>query len=156
MIESVWLDRATWNDLPYKFEAGTPNVAGAVGLKAAIDYLTRLGMEAIRTYEKHLTHHALAQLTAVEGLTLFGEAPERGGVISFNLDGLHAHDVAQYLDSEGIAVRAGHHCAYPIMRKLGVPATARASLAFYNTTEELDRLAEALEKSKEFFGRVPR
>jgi cysteine desulfurase/selenocysteine lyase len=151
MIRSVWLDRSTWNDLPYKFEAGTPHIAGAVGLKAAIEYLSGLGMERIRAYEDSLTRYALERLGAVDGLTVHGEAPVRGGVISFTLDGVHPHDVAQYLDSEDIAIRAGHHCAYPIMRKLGVPATARASLAFYNTAGEIERLAGALNRAKEFF-----
>ena len=154
MISSVWLDRATWNELPYKFEAGTPNIAGAVGLHAAIDYLSALGMEAIRTYEEELTRHALERLGGVPEIHIYGEAPERGGVIAFNLGDLHPHDVAQFLDHEGIAIRAGHHCAYPIMRKLGVAATARASLYFYNTADDVDRLVDALDKTKEFFGRV--
>ncbi len=151
MIGSVWLDRATWNSLPYKFEAGTPNVAGAVGLGAALDYVTALGLPAVAEYEGKLTAYALERLAEVPELTLYGSAAHRGAVISFNLGDIHAHDVAQFLDSRGIAVRAGHHCAQPLMRKLGVPATTRASLSFYNTPREVDRLVEALGQARGFF-----
>jgi cysteine desulfurase/selenocysteine lyase len=151
MIRSVWLERATWNDLPYKFEAGTPNVEGAVGLMAAMDYLAELGMKTICRHEADLTQYALKRLSEIEGLTVYGAAPDRAGVISFNLTDVHAHDVAQLLDEVGIAVRAGHHCAHPLMRKLGVSSTARASLYLYNTREEIDRLAQALKNIKGFF-----
>ena len=155
MIRAVWLDRAEWNDLPYKFEAGTPNIAGAVGLGAAVDYLSDLGMDSVRRYEAGLTDHALSRLREIPGLTLYGPKRRRSGVVAFNLGDLHAHDVAQGLDSEGIAVRAGHHCAQPVMRKLGVSSTVRASFSFTNTREEIDRLAHALAGVKEFFRRVP-
>ena len=152
MIEAVWLDHATWNEPPYKFEAGTPPIAQTVGLGAAVDYLSEIGMENVFAYETELTEYADERLSRVPGIELYGKAPERVGVFSFNVVGMHSHDVAQYLDTAGVCVRSGHHCAHPIMRKLGVPATARASLYFYNTREEIDRLAEALEKAKEFFG----
>ena len=151
MIEAVWLDHATWNELPYKFEAGTQPIAETVGLGAAVDYLGRLGMENIAAYERELTAYAEERLDAISGLSLYGHAGQRAGVFSFNVEGMHSHDVAQYLDTEGICVRSGHHCAHPIMRRLGVPSTARASLYFYNTREEVDRLADALGRAKEFF-----
>ena len=155
MIRSVWLDRSTWNDLPYKFEAGTPNVEGAVGLEAAVEYLEALGREEVAAYEGELTRYALRQLESVEGLTLHGLAPQRTGVFSFSLEGVHPHDVAQWLDGEGIAVRAGHHCAQPLARRLGVTATARASLGLYNLPEELDRLASGLRRVRQELGRGP-
>lgn len=151
MISAVWLDRATWNELPHKFEAGTPNVGDAVAFAAALDYLAEIGMANIRAYEEQLVSIALGQLREVPQLRLYGEAPQRGAVISFNLGDLHAHDVAQFLDREGVAVRAGHHCAHPLMRKLGVPATARASFYFYNTAEEAAVLASSLRRAQEFF-----
>ena len=153
MIRSVWLERSTWNDLPYKFEAGTPNVEGAVGLEAAVDYVEKLGREEVAAYERELTRHALRRLESVEGLSLHGRAPERTGVLSFSLKGVHPHDVAQWLDGEGVALRAGHHCAQPLMRRLGVTATARASLGLYNLTEELDRLAAGLRRAREALAR---
>ncbi len=154
MIRAVWLDHATWNDLPWKFEAGTPNVEGAVGLGAAVDYLLGLGMRDVAAREARLGSYCLERLREVPGLTVYGsaQAGSRGAVYSFNLDGLHPHDVAQYLDSQGIAVRAGHHCAQPLMRALGVSATARASLSFYNTESECDRLREALVRARKMFG----
>lgn len=152
MISAVWLDHATWAELPHKFEAGTPNVGGAVALGAAIDYLSELGMDNVRAYEEEISRYAIDRLDGVPGLQLYGRAPERGAVFSFNLEGLHAHDLAQFLDREGVAVRAGHHCAHPAMRKLGIPATARASFYFYNLPSEADALAEALVKTQEFFG----
>jgi cysteine desulfurase/selenocysteine lyase len=151
MISSVWLDRATWNQIPHKFEAGTPNIAGAVGLGAAIDYLKKLKMEVITKYEQKLTTYALKKMREIEGMHIFGLAPFRGGVISFNQGSIHPHDMAQFLDSEGIAVRAGHHCAQPVMRKLGVPATTRASFYFYNTYSEIDIFIEKLKKAGEYF-----
>jgi cysteine desulfurase/selenocysteine lyase len=151
MISAVWLDHATWNDLPYKFEAGTPNVAGAVGLGAAIDYLSGLGLAGIRAYEGALADQVLEALRAVPDLHIHGQSPERGAVFSFTLGDVHAHDVAQFLDRDGLAVRAGHHCAHPIMRKLGVPATGRASFYLYNTPEEALALAASLGRAREFF-----
>lgn len=152
MIRSVWLDKATWNEIPHKFEAGTPNIAGAVGFGAAIDYLSKIGMGRITKYEQKLTTYALTKMRGIEDMRIFGSAPFRGGVISFYLGNIHPHDMAQFLDNEGIAVRAGHHCAQPVMRKLEVPATTRASFYFYNTYQEVDKLVEQIEKAREFFG----
>jgi cysteine desulfurase/selenocysteine lyase len=151
MIRSVRLEESTWNDLPWKFEAGTPNVEGAIGLGAAVDWILGVGFEAIEAREARLTRYAIEKLDSVEGLVIHGRARERGAVLSFSLGKVHPHDVAQYLDREGIAVRAGHHCAQPLMKRLGVPATARASIALYNTEEELERLRVALEGAKEFY-----
>jgi cysteine desulfurase/selenocysteine lyase len=151
MIAEVRLEGSTWNDLPYKFEAGTPSIAEAIGLGAAVDYLSALGMDKIRTHEKAITAYALERLAEVPQLTVYGAAPERGGVTAFTLAGIHAHDVAQVLDGSGIAIRAGHHCAMPLHTKLGVAATARASFYLYNTFEEVDRLIEALYKVKSVF-----
>ncbi len=152
MIREVWADRATWNEIPYKFEAGTPNIAQAVGMGAAIEYLEELGMDAIRAHEVELTSYALEKIGAL-GATIYGpkEASERGGVVSFNLEEVHPHDMATIVDQEGLCIRAGHHCAQPLMRKLGVPATARASFYIYNTEEDVDALIDALEKSKGWF-----
>ncbi|MBA2580446.1 MAG: SufS family cysteine desulfurase [Thermoleophilaceae bacterium] len=154
MIGHVGLDRSTWAEPPAKFEAGTPPIAEAVGLAAAIDYLAAIGMERVRAHERELTAHALERLPAVPGITVYGPRdPEgRGGVISFAIEGLHPHDVAELCDREGVCVRAGHHCAQPLMRLLGVGATARASFHVYNTHEEVDRLVEALVKARSVFG----
>lgn len=153
MIREVHKGWARWNDLPWKFEAGTPNVAGAIGLGAAVDYLTPLGMENVRAHERALTAYALEQLDALGGLRIFGprDVDRRGGVVSFLLEGVHAHDIASLLDADGVAVRAGHHCAQPLMERLGVPATSRASFYVYNLKEEVDRLVAALERVKEVF-----
>ena len=153
MIREVWLDHATWNDLPWRFEAGTPNVAGAVGLAAAIAYLERVGMGAIREHEQALTALALEALRREPGMTLYGplNAADKGGVIAFNLDGIHAHDVAQALDQEGIAVRGGHHCAMPLMRRLGVPGTARASFYLYTTEAEIETFVASLAHVRRLF-----
>jgi cysteine desulfurase/selenocysteine lyase len=151
MISSVWLENATWNEIPHKFEAGTPNIAGAIGLGAAIDYLSNIGMIPIALYEQALTTYTLEKLASIEEMHIYGRAPERGGVISFNLGDIHPHDLAHFLDRKGIAVRAGHHCAQPIMRKLNIAATTRASLYFYNTTEEIDVLLASLKEAREFF-----
>jgi len=151
MIRSVRFEGSTWNELPWKFEAGTPNAAGAIGLGAALDYLSELGLEALGKREDELSDYARRVLGGVDGLVVYGSAPRRCPVFSFNLGAVHAHDVAQFLDREGIAVRAGHHCAQPLMRSLAVPATARASLSFYNTEDELDRLAAALESASRFY-----
>ena len=152
MILKVSFEGTTYNSLPHKFEAGTPNIAGAVGLGAAIDYLETLGMDRIAQYEHGLLDYATRRLAEVRGLRFIGTAREKAAVISFVLDGIHAHDVGTILDSEGIAIRTGHHCAMPVMDFYGVPATARASLAFYNTREEVDRLATALGRAREVFG----
>ncbi len=155
MIRTVTLEGSTWNDLPYKFEAGTPAIAQAVGLGAAVDYLTALGMENILAHEQQVVEYALERLSEVGGLTLYGPPPEqRNGVVTFTLRGLHAHDIAQLLDAEGVAVRAGHHCAMPLHRKLGVPATARASFYVYNTRAEVDALVEAIYNARKVFGLV--
>lgn len=153
MIDFVNLYDSTWKELPWKFEAGTPNIAGAIGLGAAIDYLTALGMDNIHQYEQDLVNYVLPKLTAIEGLTVYGpqNPAEHTGVVAFNLDGIHPHDVATALDMEGVAVRAGHHCAQPLLQHLQVPATARASFYFYNTKEDADRLVAAILATKEFF-----
>jgi cysteine desulfurase/selenocysteine lyase len=152
MILNVSFDGTTYNALPYKFEAGTPNIAGVVGLGAAIDYLESIGLDRIAEYERQLLDYATRRLSAVPGLRFIGTARDKAAVISFVLDGIHAHDVGTILDSEGIAIRTGHHCAMPVMDFYGVAATARASLAFYNTTAEIERLATALDKAREVFG----
>ena len=153
MIDFVDLYQSTWKELPWKFEAGTPNIAGAIALGAAVDYLTELGLDAIHEYEAKLVRYVLPKLQAIEGLTIYGpqNPDKRTGVIAFNLDGLHPHDVATALDMEGVAVRAGHHCAQPLLTYLNVPATARASFYFYNTKADCDRLVEAIQATKEFF-----
>lgn len=151
MIRSVSFERSTWNDLPWKFEAGTPNVAGAIGLGAAIDYIGSVGWDSIRAREDELSSYALERLSAVDGVAIYGSAPSRCPVFSFNLAAVHAHDLAQFLDSRGVAVRAGHHCAQPLMRVLGIPAAVRASLAFYNTEAEIDRLVDGLAGASRFY-----
>lgn len=152
MISRVTLEGSTWNDLPYKFEAGTPSIAEAIGLGVAVDYLSAIGMDKVHQYEQMITAYAMERLEEISGLTLYGpEASKKGAVTTFTLDNAHAHDVAQVLDSYGIAVRAGHHCAMPLHDILCVTATARASFYIYNTFEEVDKLAEALEKVKDTF-----
>jgi cysteine desulfurase/selenocysteine lyase len=151
MILSVTFEKTLYNVLPYKFEAGTPHIAGGIGLGAAIDYLSGIGLEKIAAYERELLAYATDTVSAVPGVRLIGTAKEKAGVLSFVLDGVHAHDVGTILDQEGIAIRTGHHCAMPVMRRFGVPATARASLAFYNTRAEIDVLAGALHKVREMF-----
>ncbi|HEM4248319.1 TPA: cysteine desulfurase [Streptococcus suis] len=153
MIDFVYEQSATWKELPWKFEAGTPNIAGAIGLGAAIDYLTEIGMDAIQAHEAELVDYVFPKLQAIPGLTIYGsqDLSKRTGVIAFNLDDLHPHDVATALDYEGVAVRAGHHCAQPLIRYLQVPATVRASFYIYNTKADCDKLVEAIIKTKEFF-----
>ena len=153
MIDFVYEQSATWKELPWKFEAGTPNMAGAIGLAAAIDYLEAIGMDAIEHHEQELIAYVFPKLQAIEGLEIYGsqDLAKRSGVISFNLGNLHPHDLATALDYEGVAVRAGHHCAQPLIQYLEVPATARASFYLYNTKEDCDKLVEALIKTKEFF-----
>ena len=153
MIDFVYEQEATWKELPWKFEAGTPNIAGAIALGAAVDYLSALGMENIHAYEQELVDYVLPKLQAIDGLTVYGpeDPSQHAGVIAFNIDGLHPHDVATALDYEGVAVRAGHHCAQPLINHLGISSAARASFYIYNTKEDCDKLVEAILATKEFF-----
>jgi cysteine desulfurase/selenocysteine lyase len=152
MIASVGDATTTWNVLPHKFEAGTPNVEGAVGLAAAVGYLEGLGMAAVHAHESALVNYASARLNAIEDLRVFGPAPERrGGVVSFTFAGIHPHDLSQFLDADGVCVRAGHHCAQPLMRAMGVSATTRASFYVYNDASDVDALVEALERARNRF-----
>ena len=151
MIKSVTFEKTVFNDLPYVFEAGTPNVGGAIGLGAAIEYISGIGIDLIRRHEEELLAYATARLTSVPGLRIIGNARQKAGVISFTLDGVHPHDIGTILDSGGVAVRTGHHCAQPVMQRFGVPATVRASFGLYNTTEEVDALADGLGKVRELF-----
>ena len=151
MIETVSFEGTSFAPVPQKFEAGTPDIACVVGLGAAIDYLEAIGMERIATYEHSLLVYATEKLEAIPGLRLIGTAKEKAAVLSFVLDEVHPHDIGTVLDGEGVAIRAGHHCAQPLMERMGVSATARASLAFYNTREDVDRLVLALEKTRELF-----
>ncbi len=153
MIKEVKTTGATWNDLPWKFEAGTPNVEGAVGLSAAIDYLKKLGMEEIEKHEEELTEYALEKLSAIDGIAIYGPngGEKRAGIISFNLKGVHSHDTAQILDDFGIAIRSGHHCAMPLMEFLGIQSAARASFYLYTTKEEIDALVSGLHKVRQVF-----
>jgi cysteine desulfurase/selenocysteine lyase len=144
MIKEVWVDRATWNDLPWRLEPGTPPIAETVGLSAAIEYLEKLGMDRVREHEQSLAVHAVELLAAIPGVRVYGPRRERGAVVSFAVDGWHPHDVAAALDAEGIAVRAGHHCAQPLMRWCGVVGTSRASFSVYNSPEESALLAHAV------------
>ena len=156
MIREVYLDHSTWNELPYKFEAGTMNIAQAIGLGSAVDYLNDLGMEEVREHEKRLGGYAYRRLSGVEGITLYGPEKDRTGIVSFSLPDVHPHDLAQLLDEEGIAIRSGHHCTQPLMRCLGAVATSRASFYLYNTEKEVDALVEAIVRSREFFGSFAR
>jgi cysteine desulfurase/selenocysteine lyase len=151
MISSVSFEKTTYNRLPFRFEAGTPNIAGAVGLGAAIEYLNKLGMESIAAYEEELLDYGTEALRAVPGLRIIGEASHKASVLSFVLEGIHPHDIGTILDQEGIAVRTGHHCAQPVMDRFNVAATARASLALYNTRADIDRLVQGLETVVEVF-----
>jgi cysteine desulfurase/selenocysteine lyase len=151
MIQSVTFEKTTYNELPYKFEAGTPHIAGAIGLGAAVDYVQSVGLDAIAAYERQLLEYATQALQAIHGLRLIGTAPHKAAVLSFVLEGVHAHDVGTILDRQGIAIRTGHHCAQPVMDRFNVPATARASLAFYNTRQEIDLLAAAIGEVIEVF-----
>ena len=151
MISSVTFEKTTYNKLPFKFEAGTPDVAGAIGLGAAIDYLNAIGIDKIAQYEHEVVSYATERLSALAGVRLIGTAKERAGVVSFVIDNVHPHDVGTILDQEGIAIRTGHHCAQPIMQRFGIPATARASFAFYNTKEEVDALVNGILKVQEVF-----
>lgn len=151
MIDKVTFEETTWNRLPHKFEAGTPPIAAGIGLGEAVDYLQEIGMEAIARRERDLLEYATERLNGVEGLRIIGTAEQKASVISFVIEGIHAHDIGTILDQMGIAIRTGHHCAQPAMRRFGVPATARASFSFYNSRGDVDRLCEGLEKVKEFF-----
>ncbi|MCD6632192.1 MAG: cysteine desulfurase [Lactococcus cremoris] len=153
MIDFVYESHSTWTELPWKFEAGTPNIAGAIALGAAIDYIQELGIDQIHQHEAELIDYVMPKLQNIEGLTIYGpkDNKKRSGVIAFNIEGLHPHDVATALDMEGVAVRAGHHCAQPLLNYLDTPATARASFYIYNTKADCDKLVEALQKTKEFF-----
>ena len=148
MIEKVSFTGTTYNDLPYKFEAGTPNIAGAIGLAAAITYLNELPRDAIEAHEQALMAYATEKSSQFEGIKLVGTAKEKTGAFSFLIDGTHPHDVGTLLDQQGVAVRTGHHCAMPIMEQFCIPGTIRASFAFYNSFEEIDKLFAALEKAK--------
>lgn len=156
MIDFVGLQESTWKELPYKFEGGTPIIAGAIGLGAAIDFINEIGLENIAAHEQKLVAYAMSEMSQIDGLTIFGpkDATKRSGLITFNLDEVHPHDVATVLDSEGIAVRAGHHCAQPLMKWLKQSATARASFYVYNTEEEVDKLVKGLVRTKEYFSDV--
>jgi len=151
MISSVTFERSTWNVLPYKFEAGTPHIEGAVGLGAAIDYMAAIGMDHIAAHERELLAYGTGALEQVPGLRLIGTAPVKASILSFVLEGVHPHDIGTIVDREGVAIRTGHHCAQPVMERFGIPATARASLALYNTRADLDRLVEALHRVRKVF-----
>ncbi len=154
MILDVWIDHATYNDIPYKFEAGTPPIAQAIGLGAAIDYLNAIGMKAVREHEIEITEYALGRLAEIPDITVYGpkDAHLKGGLVSFNIEDIHPHDVGTIMDGMGVAIRAGHHCAKPLMRKLGVSATNRASFYIYNTHSDVDALVDALESCRKMFG----
>ena len=151
MIRSVTFEKTVYNRLPYKYEAGTPNIAGAIGLGAALEYVTRVGIDVIANHEHEVLTYATHALQSMPGLTLIGAARDRSAVLSFVVDGIHPHDIGTILDREGIAVRTGHHCAQPLMERFGVAATVRASLAMYNTASEIDALVSGLQKMKEIF-----
>ena len=151
MILEVTFDKTTWNELPYKFEAGTPNISGVVGLGAAIDYLRDIGMQNVAAYENDLHDYMVAALARIDGIRLIGEAAHKASVQSFLFDDIHAHDVGTILDHQGVAIRTGHHCAMPVMQHFGIPGTARASLALYNNREDIDRLVTALKKAQDIF-----
>jgi len=153
MIRTVAFEHTEYNVLPYKFEAGTPNVAGAIGLGAALDYLSGIGLETIAAYEHEVLDHATRVVETIPGIRLIGTAKEKTAILSFLLEGVHAHDIGTILDRQGIAIRAGHHCAMPLMQRFGVAATARASFALYNTQEEADALAAGLQRTVELFKR---
>jgi len=152
MIRTVSLNESTWNDIPWKFEAGTPNIAQAIGLGSAIDYINEIGLDKIHEHEQDILTYALEKMQKIPEVNIYGSADERGAVISFNLKNIHPHDLSQLLDNDGIAIRAGHHCAQPIMKKLGVSATGRASFYLYNSKEDVDRLCESLVKTVKFMG----
>ena len=151
MIRSVTFDRTTYADLPYKFEAGTPHIAGIIGLGAAVDYITGVGLGEIAAHEKDLLAYGTEALSEVPGLRLIGTAHRKASILSFVIEGAHPHDIGTIVDAEGVAIRTGHHCTQPVMDRFGVPATARASIAMYNTREEIDVLVRALTRVREMF-----
>jgi cysteine desulfurase/selenocysteine lyase len=151
MIRSVTFERSTWNELPYKFEAGTPHIEGAIGLGAAIDYISGIGFDAIGRHEQELLEYGTGVLQSIPGVRLIGTARHKASILSFVMENVHPHDIGTIVDREGVAIRTGHHCAQPVMERFRVPATARASLAMYNTREELDALGAALGKVNEVF-----
>ena len=151
MISSVTFERSTWNVLPHKFEAGTPDISGAIVLGVAIDYITAIGLDRIAEHERDLLEYGTEALSSVDGVRLIGTARRKASILSFVLDGVHPHDIGTIVDREGIAIRTGHHCAQPVMDRFGVPATARASLAMYNTRDEIDALARAVEHAQRMF-----
>jgi len=157
MIREVWFDHAKYNDLPYKFEAGTPNIAESIGLGIAVDYLQNIGLDKIRQHEKQITQYALGRLKELPEVIVYGplDVQRRAGLVSFTFSDIHPHDIATFLDEEGVAIRAGHHCAMPLHKKLNIAATARASFYLYNTREEVDTFIAALQKAKKFFGACP-
>ena len=152
MILTVSFERTTYNALPWKFEAGTPNVAGVVAFGAAVEYVEGIGLQRIADHERGLLEYATARLSAVPGLTLIGTAPDKASLVSFVVEGIHPHDLGTILDVEGVAIRTGHHCAMPVMDFFGVPATARASFALYNTRAEVDVLVNGVERAREMLG----
>jgi cysteine desulfurase/selenocysteine lyase len=152
MISSVTFEKSTWNELPYKFEAGTPNIAGAVGLGAAIDYVSTIGLQDAAAHEQDLLARGTDALSSIDGVRLIGTARRKASILSFVMDGIHPHDIGTIVDREGVAIRTGHHCAQPVMERFGVPATARASLAMYNTRDDLDALVSALARVRELLG----
>ena len=151
MIKSVTFEKTIYNDLPYKFEAGTPNIAGAIGLGAALDYVQAVGYEAFGAYEEELLEYGTKALESIGGLRIIGTSPRKAGILSFVIDNIHPHDIGTILDAEGVAIRTGHHCAQPVMQRFQIPATARASLAMYNTTEDIDALVKAIDRVIEVF-----
>jgi cysteine desulfurase/selenocysteine lyase len=151
MILSVSFEKTTFNEIPYKFEAGTPNIAGTIALGAAVDYLTAIGMDSVSAHEEQLLQYATDALSAIPGLRLIGTAKHKTGVLSFVIEDVHPHDVGTILDFEGVAVRTGHHCAQPVMERYGVPATTRASFGLYNTRDDVDALVKGIRKAKEMF-----
>jgi cysteine desulfurase/selenocysteine lyase len=156
MIRTVSFEGSTWADPPQRFEAGTPNIAGAVGLAAAIDYVDAIGLARIAAHEHRLLERATDAVQRIPGVRLIGTAPEKAGILSFMVDGIHPHDLGTILDMDGVAIRAGHHCAMPVMTRFGIPGTARASLALYNHEEDIAALVGAIDKAREMFGRGAR
>jgi cysteine desulfurase/selenocysteine lyase len=152
MISKVTFNETTYNELPHKFEAGTPDIAGAIGLGAAIDYVSNIGIENIGAHETELLEYATEKVKDIPGLRIIGTAKEKMSVLSFVLNGIHPHDIGTFLDFEGVAIRTGHHCTQPVMDRFGIPATSRASFAMYNTKKEVDILIEGLKKIVEVFG----
>jgi cysteine desulfurase/selenocysteine lyase len=148
MIDHVTFEKTTYAPLPFKFEAGTPNIEGAIAMGVAIDFLSEIGMEAVHAHERELMEYMTARMKEIDGMVIYGTAPEKSGAFSFTLAGAHPTDIGTLLDNQGVAIRTGHHCAEPLMTRLGIPGTARASLAVYNTREDIDRLVEATIKAK--------